>query len=162
MAQSLETLRSNNVTPIYGRRLGLQQDETLAGPKDIKRAVQEITSASTATTVNSHGIVVARMSGSMTTASQPAILLGNPIPGVAVDLVYAFTSYGATAGSTAVAFQRGTTDFTIHSSNTSTGIGVLLAQGKTVRLLGLTTDQYAVQGPLGTTAVLTPSVTVTS
>ena len=162
MAQTLESLRGSNVTPVFGRRLGLQNDDTLAGPKDIKRAVQEITSASTATTVNSYGVVVARMSGSMTTASQPAIYLGNPIPGVAVDLVYGFNNAAATAGATAIAFQRGTTDFYIQSSNTSTGIGVLLAQGKTLRLLGITTDEYSAQGPLGTTAVLTPSVTVTS
>lgn len=162
MAQSLETLRSGILTHVYGRRLGLQFDETIVGPKDIKRAVQEFTSASSAQTVNNYGMVVARMSGSITTATQPQLLLGNPIPGVAVDLAYALTSYGATAGSTAVAFQRGTTAFTIHSSNTSTGIGVLLAQGQSVRLLGMTTDIYLAQGPLGTTAVLSPSITVTS
>ena len=155
MAQSLETLRNGIVTSIQGRRLGLHVDETLVGPKDIKRVVQEFTSGSTAQTINGYGIVVARMSGSMTTATQPQLLIPNPNPGMAIDLVYGLTSYGATAGSTAVAFQRGSTAFTIHSSITSTGIGVLLAQGQSVRLLGITTDQYAIQALGGVNVTVT-------
>jgi len=144
MAQSLETLRSGNVTPIYGRRLGLQFDETLSGPKDIKRAVQDLTSASTATAANNYGLVVARISGSMTTATAN-FLLSNPIPGVAVDLVYAGTSQGATAGSTGIAFSRPTTAFYIQSSIGTTGVALLLANGGSARLLGISTDAYALQ-----------------
>ena len=142
MAQSLETLRSNAVRHIDGRNLGLHRDETLVGPKDLKRTVQDLTSATTATAVNNYGLVVVRMSGSATTAINGAFLLSNPIPGVPVDIMFAQTSYGATAGCTAVVFQRPSTAFAITSTNTSTGIGVLLAQGQSVRLMGVATDQY--------------------
>jgi len=151
MAQSLETLRSNNVTPIFGRRLGLQFDETLAGPKDIKRAVQDLTSGSTATVVNNYGVVVARITGVATTAAGGVFILSNPIPGVAVDFCYANTSQAATAGSTAIAFLRGSTAFYIQSSLGSTQVALLLAQGNSARLLGMSTDAYMLQ-PLGTSA----------
>ena len=160
MAQLLETLRNRAKDSIKGRKLGLDLvDETLIGPKDIKRAVQDLTSATTATAANNYGVVVARLSGSATTAINGAFLLSNPIPGVAVDLCYALTSAGATAGSTAVAFQRPTTAFYIQSTATSTGVAILLAQGQSARLLGITTDAYMAQ-IFGTSAG--PSVTVTS
>lgn len=151
MAQLLETLRSNNLTPIFGRRLGLQFDETLAGPKDIKRAVQDLTSASTATTLNNYGIIVARITGVATTAAGGVFILSNPIPGVPVDICYANTSQAATAGSTAIAFLRGSTAFYIQSSLGSTQVAVLLAQGNQARLLGVSTDAYMLQA-LGTSA----------
>lgn len=141
MAQSLETLRSNNVTSLFGRRIGLQQDETLAGTKGVKQVVQDLTSASTATAVNNYGTVVARISGSMTTATAN-FLLSNPIPGVDVRLCYAQTSQAATAGSTGIAFSRPTTAFYIQSSDGSTGVAVLLTQGSACTLRGISTDAY--------------------
>lgn len=141
MAQSLETLRSKNVTSLYGRRLGLQQDETLVGPKALKKVVQDLTSASTATAVNNYGTVVARISGSMTTATAN-FLLSNPIPGVDVEICYAQTSQAATAGSTGIAFSRPTTAFYIQSSDGSTGVAVLLTQGSACTLRGISTDAY--------------------
>lgn len=142
MAQLLETLRSRNVTPIYGRRLGLQQDETLAGPKDIKKQVVDLTSASTAQAIPNHGYVVARISGSITTATQPAFTISNPIPGVDVCVNYAQTSQAATAGSTALAFIRASTAFYIQSTDGSTGVAVLVAHGGAFTLRGLSTDAY--------------------
>jgi hypothetical protein len=141
MAQSLETLRSNNITSLWGRRLGLQFDETLSGTKGLKEVVQDLTSASTATAVNNYGTVVARISGSMTTATAN-FLLSNPIPGVDVRLCYAQTSQAATAGSTGIAFSRPTTAFYIQSSDGSTGVAVLLTQGSACTLRGLSTDAY--------------------
>lgn len=142
MAQNLETLRGLNITPIFGRRLGLQQDETLAGPKALKKVVQDLTSGSSVgTVVNNYGTVVARISGSMTTANAD-YFLSNPIPGVDVELCYAQTSQAATAGSTAIAFQRPTTAFYIQSTDGSTGVAVLLAQGGACTLRGITTDAY--------------------
>ena len=141
MAQSLQTLRSKILTSIHGRRLGLDPDETLVGPKSLKLTVQDLTSASTATVVNNYGVVVARISGSMTTATAN-FLLSNPIPGVDVELNYAQTSQAATAGSTGIAFSRPTTAFYIQSSDGSTGVAVLLTQGSACTLRGLSTDAY--------------------
>lgn len=162
MAQLLETLRGNNVTPIFGRRLGLQFDETLAGPKDIKRAVQDLTSASTGTTLNNYGVIVARITGVATTSTGGTFILPNPIPGVAIDLCYANTSQGATAGSTAIAFLRGSTAFYIQSSVGSTGVAVLLPQGTWARLLGISTDAYQFQGAIGSSILGGAAITGTS
>lgn len=141
MAQSLETLRNNRITSLYGRRLGLDSDETLVGVKGLKEVVQDLTSASTGTSVNNYGTVVARISGSMTTATAN-FLLSNPIPGVDVRLCYAQTSQAATAGSTGIAFSRPSTAFYIQSSDGSTGVAVLLTQGSACTLRGLSTDAY--------------------
>ncbi len=141
MAQSLETLRSNAITSLYGRRAGLDKDETFVGTKGLKEVVQDLTSASTATALNAYGTVVARISGSMTTATA-AFLLSNPIPGVDVRICYAQTSQAATAGSTGIAFIRPSTAFYIQSSDGSTGCAVLLTQGSACTLRGISTDAY--------------------
>ena len=141
MAQSLETLRNNNITSLWGRRLGIQLDETISGAKAFKEVVQDLTSGSTGTAVNNYGTVVARISGSMTTATAN-FLLSNPIPGVDVNLCYAQTSQAATAGSTGIAFSRPTTAFYIQSSDGSTGVAVLLTFGSMCTLRGVSTDAY--------------------
>lgn len=141
MAQSLTTLRNNNVTSLWGRRLGLQLDETISGAKAFKEVVQDLTSDSTGTVVNNYGMVVARISGSMTTATAN-FLLSNPIPGVDVALCYAQTSQAATAGSTGIAFSRPTTAFYIQSTDGSTGVAVLLTYGSMCTLRGVSTDAY--------------------
>lgn len=142
MAQLLETLRSSIIDSIKGRKLGLDKDETIVGPKALKSAVQDLTSASSATAVNAYGVVAARISGVPTTASGGVFLLSNPIPGVTVDLCYLQTSQAASAGSTAIAFLRGSTAFYIQSSGGSTGVAVLLAFGNRAQLLGVSTDAY--------------------
>ncbi|MHB0965511.1 MAG: hypothetical protein ACYC36_03565 [Bellilinea sp.] len=162
MAQSIETLRNKILTSIHGRRLGLDSDETIVGPKDVKRAVQDLTSGSTGTTLNAYGLIVARISGAATTAAGGVFILPNPIPGVAIDLSYAGTSQGATAGSTAIAFLRGSTAFYIQSTVGTTGVAVLLPQGTWARLLGVSTDLYHFQGTIGTSITSAAAVTGTS
>ena len=142
MAQSLETLRSSLLTSIFGRRLGLTNDEYLAGPKEHKRVVIDLSSASAAQELPGYATVVARISGSITTATQPAFTIGNPVPGVDLQLNYAQTSQAATAGSTALAFIRASTAFYIQSTDGSTGCVVLLTQGSACTLRGLATDLY--------------------
>ena len=142
MAQSLTTLRSKILTSVHGRRLGLDVDETLVGPKGLKVAVQDLTSATTSTVVNNYGNVVVRQTGVGTTGTGGVFLLSNPIPGVDVTLNYAQTSQAATAGSTGVAFLRPTTAFYIQSTDGSTGVAVLLTQGSACTLRGISTDAY--------------------
>ncbi len=159
MAQSLTTMRNNAITSIHGRRLGLDRDEAIVGAIGVKQVITDLTSASTATVVPASGTVVCRMSGTATTAINGAFLLSNPIPGMAVNIVRANTSQAATAGSTAVAFQRATTAFYIQSSNKSTGVALLLADGQAAILLGISTDAYMAL-VLGSSAA--PSITGTS
>lgn len=153
MAQSLETLRSNNLTPIYGRRLGLQLDETLAGPKDLKLAVQDLTSASTGTALNNYGIV--NIAGTSLLTSGQIFLLSNPIPGIPVVInnVRA-NSTGGSSGSTAVAIERPSTAFYIRSSEGSTGVGIVLDQGASITLMGVSTDAYQAIGGRGAGSVV--------
>lgn len=142
MAQSLETLRSALLTSVFGRRLGMTNDEYVAGVKDVKLPVQDLTSLTTATVVNGYGKVVARITGVATTAAGGAFVLSNPTPGVDVELNYAQTSQAATAGSTGIAFIRSSTGYYIQSSDGSTGVAVLLTQGSACTLRGLATDLY--------------------
>jgi len=151
MAQSLTTIRNNAITSIHGRRLGLDRDEAIVGAVDIKRVVQDLTSGSTATTLNAHGVIVARITGVATTAAGGVFVLPNPIPGVAIDIVRANTSQAATAGSTAVAFLRGSTAFYIKTSIGSTNVALLLANNNAARLLGVSTAAYLLQA-MGTSA----------
>lgn len=153
MAQSLETLRSNNLTPIYGRRLGLQLDETLAGPKDLKLAVQDLTSASTGTALNNYGIV--NIAGTSLLTSAQVFLLSNPIPGIPVVINNVRSNATAgSSGSTALAIMRPSTAFYIRSSEVSTGVAMLIDQGGSITLMGVSTDAYQAIGGRGVAAVV--------
>lgn len=162
MAQSLETLRNRVKTSIHGRRLGIDSDSYLVGPKAHKGVVQDLTSGSTGTTLNAYGTIVARISGVATTASGGVFILPNPVPGVDVQLCYANTSQGATAGSTAIAFLRGSTAFYIQSTVGSTGVAVLLPQGTWAVLKGISTDAYQLMTAIGTSIISGAAVTGTS
>ena len=142
MAQSQETIRSALLTSIFGRRLGLDPNEFLGGPKSLKERVVDLTSASSAQELPGYGNVVARIPGSITTATQPAFTIGNPVPGVDLKLNHAQTSQAATAGSTGLAFIRASTAFYIQSTDGSTGVAVLLTHGSACTLRGITTDAY--------------------
>lgn len=153
MAQSLETLRNNNVTSLWGRRLGLQMDETLAGVKDIKRVVQDLTSASTGSALNNHGIV--NIAGTSLLTSGQVFLLSNPIPGVPVVINNVRSnSTGGSSGSTALAILRPSTAFYIASSEASTGVSVIINEGGSLTLMGVTTDRYQAIGGRGVAAVI--------
>lgn len=158
MAQLLETLRNNNVTPLYGRRLGFQVDETLAGVKDLKKAVQDLTSASTGTTLNNYGYV--RVTGSSLLTSAQTFLLPLPIPGI--DLTIQNTNADTSAaspGSTAMTFVRPSTAFVILSSEGSTNTTINLTPGSVVTLAGLSTGIYAVKGRTSLAGVIVNGTT---
>lgn len=144
MAQSLETLRNGIITTLYGRRLGLDKDETLVGVKDVKKVVQDLTSASTGTALNSHGYI--NVTGSSLLTSGQAFLLPLPIPGVEVNLtnINADTS-AASPGSTAMTFIRPSTAFVIKTSEGSTMTTINLAVGASVTLVGLSTAVFGVK-----------------
>lgn len=153
MAQSIETLRGTNVTPIYGRRLGLQSDETLAGPKDIKRVVQDLTSASTATALNNYGVV--NIAGTSLLTSAQVFLLSNPIPGVPVVINNVRSNATAgTSGSTVISIDRPSTAFYIASSEASTGVAIQLNEAASITLMGVTTALYQVVSRSGVGAAV--------
>lgn len=137
MAQLLETLRGNNVTPLFGRRIGLQRDESLAGPIDLKKAIEDI-QTTVATTLLAYGVSRILTSGSSQGPTQH--FLPAPIPGVSKWIVMDSTSTGSqqflsTAnGASILAASDGTTKSVINFTG----------QGGAVHLMGLTTAKWAV------------------
>jgi hypothetical protein len=139
MAQSLETLRSNNVTSIHGRRLGLQQDETLAGPKEMKLAIEDINST-VVTTALAYGMTRVQTTGSSQGPTQH--FLPAPIAGVRKYIAMHTTSTGSqqflsTAnGASILAASDGTTKSLLN----------FRGPGGSVELMGLTSAVWAVIG----------------
>lgn len=153
MAQSLETLRNNRITSIYGRRLGLDSDETLVGPKALKVAVQDLTSASTGTSLNNYGIV--NIAGTSLLTSGQVFLLSNPIPGVEVTINNVRSnSTGGSSGSTVISIDRPSTAFYIASSEASTGVAIQMNEAASITLIGVTTALYQVKSRSGVGAAV--------
>lgn len=145
MAQLLETIRNRASDSVKGRKLGIDlADQTLIGPKDIKKAVQDLTSASTATAMNNYGYV--NVTGTSLLTSAVTFLLPLPIPGVELNItnINADTS-AASPGSTALTFIRPSTAFVIKTSEGSTMTTINLAVGASVTLLGLSTNVWGVK-----------------
>lgn len=148
MAQSLETLRSGILTSLYGRRAGLDKDETLVGVKDVKKAIQDLTTATTGTAVPAHGVSRQTATGSSQGPTQH--LLDAPIPGVSKILALDSSSTGShqfltTAAGAAV---RNTT------AGTTSGVINLLGPASFVELIGVTTALWLVKAlsPYGSSA----------
>lgn len=153
MAQSLETIRNGILTSLYGRRAGLDKDETLVGVKDLKRVVQDLTSASTGTALNPHGIV--NIAGTSLLTSAQVFLLSNPIPGVPVTINNVRSNATAgTSGSTVISIDRPSTAFYIQSSEASSGVAIQLNEAASITLMGITTALYQVVARSGVGAAV--------
>lgn len=139
MAQSLTTLRNNIITSIFGRRLGLQSDQTLVGPVGFKRVVEDINTTDV-TTALFYGVTRVMTSGSSQGPTQS--FLPAPVPGVEKYIVMHTTSTGSyqflsTAnGASILAASDGTTKSLLN----------FRGPGGSVRLMGLTTAVWAVVG----------------
>jgi hypothetical protein len=137
MAQSLETIRGGAVTPIYGRRLGLQRDESLGGPIEMKLAVEDL-ATTVPTTILAYGVTRVLTSGSSQGPVQHN--LPAPIPGIRKYLIMDTTSTGSyqfmsTAnGASILAASDGTTKSLIN----------FVGQGGVAILVGLTTAKWGV------------------
>ena len=144
MAQSLETLRSNNITSLWGRRLGLQLDETVAGAKEMKLAIEDIgaftSTAVSGTTALAYGIT--RVITSASTQGPIQSFLPAPIPGVRKYICMHSTStasyqFLSTAnGASILAASDGTTKSLLN----------FRGPGGSVQLVGLTTAVWGVVG----------------
>ena len=139
MAQSLETLRSNNLTSLWGRRLGIQLDETIAGAKEMKLAVEDI-QTTVATTALAYGVTRVLTSGSSQGPVQH--LLPAPIPGVRKYICMHTTSTGSQQ------FLSTANGASILSASDGTTKSLLNFRGPggSVQLMGLTTAVWGVVG----------------
>lgn len=148
MAQSLETLRRQVLTSIYGRRLGLSNDEFIVGAKDNKLAIEDI-SSTVATTLLAYGITRILTSGSSQGPTQHN--LPAPVPGVFKTICMGSTSTGSVQflstpnGASILSASDGTTKSVIN----------IVGQGGAVMLLGVSTAiwQTIDSGAYNTTAL---------
>ena len=144
MALSLATIRSKILTSIHGRRLGLDSDEFLAGPKGVRQVVTNATSDTTATAIPNHGFVT------VVTTTDDGWTLTDPLPGISVRIATNSTSTGTHTVTPAAA--------TINSTNGIAGSAFqLVSQGAYIELTGVTTAVWAV-----TSRGSTATVNVTS
>lgn len=156
MAVSLEQIRNKIFTSIYGRRLGLDPNEFLVGPKDVRVATQTLTSATTGTNALNYGITGFNVTtASASTASSVgttevgrSFLLDAPAEGV-TKFVYNANTTGSTA-SVVVEFGTGVTCFSASLGSTFTGL-TMWAGGQYAHLVGVSTSQWlAMTGSTGT------------
>lgn len=151
---TLQQLRNSILTSVYGRRLGLDANEFLVGPKDHLRPIQSLTSGSSATQVTNYGLTQLDVTtGAASTASSIGTTetgcswqMAAPVAGVEKIL----TKVSATAGSTMPCIVELSTGATVTAIDTTlgttfTGIN-LQGVGAYVRLLGLGTTSWLVIG----------------
>ena len=148
MAISLNTLRSAKQTSIHGRRLALDNNDYIVGPKGLREPVFELTSASTAQTLAGYGLTVINVTSAVTTATN-SFFLPNPTPGLRFSVRSGVRGTTSTDGSTAIMLGRPSTAFYIESSVDTSCVAVLLAKGNAVDLEGISTGYYNVVGGVG-------------
>ena len=127
MAQSINTIRAGIQTSVHGRRLGLDNDDLLSGPKGIRSVVTAATSATTGTNLPNHGYVTLTSSSALTyTINDPVAgqevtitLVSSAIPSITITPVAAtFISSGSSTGASVV-LQGGGTSVTLYGASTS-------------------------------------------
>lgn len=134
---TLEGLRSDILTSIFGRRLGLDINEFLVGPKDHKVPVTAATSATSGTIIPNYGFT--------TLLSATGLIpwqLQAPEPGVRKEL----TATGSAAG--VVTLVSGT--FQTSASSTQTALTFSSSYANTVSLMGISTSVYEISRALTT------------
>jgi hypothetical protein len=124
--------RSRMLTSIWGARIGLDIDNMLVGPPDIKKGVSTL--GTTAASVEAHGIT------QLTAAAASTYILDTPIPGVQKLLV----QVGVGSSHNII---TGTSNIKIVSTLGSSQQRVCLqTTGDWVKLMGVTTAQWAIVG----------------
>lgn len=163
MAQdaTLQGLRSQLLTSIKGRRLALDPNDYLVGPRDLRVQIEgfssggsTITSTSVATSLSAWGVSVV---GASAASGTTAYTLAAPVPGVKKTIFCPTTGYAVIGTTAAGAFICST------ASVTSTyGYITFTGKGNLVELMGLTTALWGVLSDPGINAVALSSASSTS
>jgi hypothetical protein len=152
---TLENLRNSILTSIYGRRLGLDANECLVGPKALTQAVvTSLTSDSSGSTINAYGITAINA----TTLSTMVLNLPNPIPGVGLTVIQGYGQNASTVVSSAT-YLKCQSSQTINSSLGSTYAIVLVSSRAAVELVGLTTAQWQLKSITNSTNIYSQATT---
>jgi len=129
MAITLDGLRKFIKTSIHGKRLGLDATERLVGPKGLRLAVTNATSASTGTQLPNYGHIT------LTSSNAREWQIADPVAGGEVSLSVVSTGSALMTVTPANA--------TFVTSESSTGASMILKNGGTgVTLIGLSTALY--------------------
>lgn len=138
-AISLTTLRSSILTSIYGRRLGLDKDEAMVGPKNFKRPITAATSDTTATALPNYGYL------SVVTTTDDTWTLTDPYFGAEVTIMTGSSSTGIHSinlGNSVAYSTQGIAGSTV----------VLSGMGAAISLLGISTAIWQVISRAGSSA----------
>lgn len=156
MAQdtSLNGLRSQLLTQIYGRRLALDPNDYLVGPKAVREQVSgvaaagsTIVSTSVASNIDAFGITLV---GATAASATTAYTLAAPVPGVKKGLFNPTTGQAVILTTGAGAFICSTASIT-----STQGTITLVGKGAYVELWGLTTNLWGLAENLAITTVTT-------
>lgn len=137
-AVSLESLRNKILTSIKGRRLGIDANECLVGPKHMKKAITGATSDTTGTALPNYGYV------SVVTTTDDTWTLTDPYHGAEVTLMTGSSSTGIHTVSMG--------NSVAYSTNGIAGANVVLTgAGAAMSLLGISTAIWQVTSRAGST-----------
>lgn len=156
MALSLTTIRNSILTSIHGRRLGLDKNDCLVGPRGVVLEIEDLTTAPT--TLSNYGI--ARIpAGFTSTQGVVQHFLPVPIPGVEKIIINQSTS----TGSQQFLSTANGASINISSLGSTGGVVNIVGPGGRVHLVGLTTASWGVinEGAYTSTA-LAKAVTFTT
>ncbi len=134
MAKTIEQIRDSIATSIFGRRVGLSNDQYLVGPLDNKTVTQQATTLTTGTVINPHGFTGVSSSTNTTWA------MAAPVEGVGKQLAATSTS----TGTMVVQLPSGVTFLT--TAGSSFNQATFNAIGQAVELFGVSTSVYAAIG----------------
>lgn len=135
MAKLLQSLRDSIITSVHGRRLGIDKDDCLVGPKDMAVQVEDI-STTAATSASPYGITNVLTSGSTQTGRYT---VQAPIVGVRKTFVLQSTSSGT--------MQFEFTNATVLGGSLTTAgstIISLIRQNAVVNLVGISTALWRI------------------
>jgi hypothetical protein len=136
---TLEELRNEKMISIHGRKMALDKDAFIVGPKGRRQPITSATSDTTGTALPNSGHC------SVVTTTDDTWTLTDPVEGCVVNIKTGSTSTGVHTITFAAAAGL--------SSVSSTGTGVTLTGGgAAIELVGLTTALWAIQSRTGTTA----------
>ena len=150
----IENLRNSIITSLFGRRLGLDQYDTLTGPKGFRDPVDgwntagtTLVSTSVASNIPAYGMTVVGATGASATT---AYTLAAPIPGVCKRI------FNPTTGAVTI-LTTGAGAFICSTGSVASTQGTIsfVGKGAYVELWGLTTSLWGLAENLAITTVTT-------
>lgn len=140
MADTNEDMKQDSVTSIHGRKIGLDFDNFIVGPKGIRPGITAATSATTGTALPNYGVVT------IDSTTGDSYTLTAPKAGAEVKIIVTSTGGAQTILPVSGTFQ---------SSASSTSGSITLTGGPAgIHLIGLSTSVWAPVARYGSSATV--------